>query len=275
MFVDALSQLDPSYARSPNHRALNWKELQDIFGYSKNGISDRTLNRHMATLKSLWAWAHDREYCEGNNPFAGFHRKIVEGRNSAGYKPWQDSELKLIWSKPPKRKDLQEVMAVAMYTGMRLDEIASLTWEQIKRDDEIDYIEVQGAKTGAGNRPVPLHAALSWLPKRKPKSGTGRVWPKFNPEGPAKKAGADAGNDFSRYKIGLGFSDRTKTFHSFRKTVTKQMERAGVRENEWAEIIGHEKGFTFKTYNPDGLALSHKAAIIAKIVYPNLKLPRF
>lgn len=274
-FVDALRQMDPHWARTPDNRKLSWSELQERFGNRPKGMSDATINRHMATLKSLWEWARDRDYCEGRNPFAGFHRKVSEGRNKRGYLPWTDEELAVLWSKPPKRVDVQEVMAVAMFTGMRLDEIASLTWGQVREDDGVPYFDVRDAKTRAGNRHVPVHPALSWLLERKRQDEGQRVWPTFNLEGPGKKPGADAGREFSRVKIALGFDDRRKVFHSFRKNVTRQMERAGVRDTEWAEIVGHEKGMTYGVYNPDGLDLKRKAEIIAVIRYPGLTLPDF
>lgn len=271
-FHDALRQMDPHWSRSPTLRSLTWDALQTACGGLSKGMADGTINRHMAVLQSLWHWSMEREFCNGNNPFSGFTLKIVEGRNRSGYRPWTTEELQTLWDNPPKREDLREVMLVAMFSGMRLNEIASLTWEQIKEEDGVSYFDVLDAKTPAGNRQVPIHPALSWLVDRKPSTGISRVWPKFNPEGPGKKPGADAGNDFSRYKIGLGFQDRQKTFHSFRKNVTGQMERASVPENAWAQILGHEKGFTYGTYSPDGLTLGQKAKIISKIDYPHIRL---
>ena len=51
------------------------------------------------------------------------------------------------------------------------------------------------------------------------------------------------------------------------------MERAGVPENEWAQVFGHERGFTYRVYNPDGIQLSRKAEIIALIAYPGVTIP--
>jgi hypothetical protein len=51
------------------------------------------------------------------------------------------------------------------------------------------------------------------------------------------------------------------------------MERDRVPENEWAQVFGHEKGFTYGRYNPDGITLEQKAAIIARISYPGVTLP--
>lgn len=68
------------------------------------------------------------------------------------------------------------------------------------------------------------------------------------PRTPGKKPGADAGREFSRFKLTRGFSDRRKAFHSFRKNVTQQAERAQIPVTDWQQIIGHEKGLTYGVY---------------------------
>lgn len=272
-FYDALRSLDPSWGRTPAAKTMTWKALMDRFGDAPTGPADATMNRHSAALKALWDWAADRDHCEGRNPFTGFHRRLRVGVNVVDYRAWETGELKALFTPPPRRHDLTEIMLVGLFSGMRLDEIASLTWGQICNADGVDYVQVADAKTPAGNRQVPIHTALSWLLRRTRGDADARVWPTFNPEGPGKKAGADAGREFSRFKTARGFADRRKVFHSFRKNVTRQMERAQVPENEWAQVFGHEKGFTYGRYNADGVALAQKAAIIAVIAYPELDLP--
>ena len=272
-FMDAVRLLDPSWARSPRNRKLPWEELQRRFGGRERGLSDATMNRHAATLQSLWAWAAERHGYESRNPFRGFRRKLRQGVNVQGYVAWTMEELKHLLEPPPRRRDLGELITVGMFTGMRLDEIASLRGEQVRTDEGVSYIQVEDAKTPAGNREVPLHPRIAWLSRKAKLAGSARIWPTFNPEGPGKKAGADAGREFSRFKTKRGFRDRRKTFHSFRKNVTRIMERAGVPQNEWAQIFGHERGFTFGVYNPDGITLRRKAEIIGLIDYPGLTLP--
>ena len=159
---------------------------------------------------------------------------------------------------------------------MRIDEIASMTWGRLRTEGDgvhaVTYFHVDDAKTPAGIREVPLHSALNWLKQRRGKADE-RVWPNFNEEGVGKKAGADASREFSRFKASRGFSGRQKSFHSFRKNVTKIMERAGVPENEWAQVFGHERGFTYSVYNPDGIDIVQKEKIINLINYPELIIP--
>ena len=271
-FVDALRQMDPLWARSPKAKAMTWDQLQKEFGGRRRGLSDATRNRHMATLQSYWEWAAERGHCEGNNPFKGFHVRLKDGKNVSGYLAWDREELEQLLAQPPKRQDVREIMLVAMFTGMRLDEIASLTRGQIRTESGIPFLRVLDAKTSAGIRNVPLHPRLSWLVDRAGGSPDERVWPTFNAEGPGKKAGADAGKEFSRFKLSRGFGERRKSFHSFRKNVVGQLEEAGVPQNETAQLVGHEKGFTYGKYGA-GVSLKRLAEIIAVVDYPDVDWP--
>ncbi len=277
-FVDALRQLDPNWARTGSKvkraQLMTWAALMREYGGRDSGLSDATVNRHMATLAALWSWAEERGHCEGRNPFQGHRRKLTNGRNKQGYVAWQEDELRKLFNPLPKREDLTEVMLVALYTGMRLNEIAALTCDRIKEEGGVRFIDVDDAKTPAGIRKVPLHPRLGWLFARARNSnGEGRVWPKFVPEGPGRKPGGDAGKLFSAHKQRLGFADRRKAFHSFRKNVVGQLERARVPQNEVAQLVGHEKqGLTFGVYGQQ-MSLERLAEIVALIEYPSADLP--
>ncbi|MDF2496113.1 DUF6538 domain-containing protein [Sphingomonas sp.] len=276
-FADTLRMFDPHWARSPQGRRLPWSKLVERYGGQSRGLSDGTMNRHLQVLQEVWTWAKKRGLCTGKNPFEGFHKKLIPGMNVKPYIAWKDDELRLLLSPPPKRSDLTEVMIVAMYTGMRLNEIASLTWGRVLSSDEggftTPYFLVEDAKTLAGNRMIPVHADLGWLLRRDRGSDDERLWPTFNEEGRGRRPGTDAGKEFTRFKAAKGFTSRTKAFHSFRKNVTRIMERAGVPENDWAQIFGHERGFTYRVYNPDGIDMRRRAEIIGLISYPGIDIP--
>jgi integrase len=190
------------------------------------------------------------------------------------YLPWQPAELQALFSPPPKRADVTEIMLAGMFTGMRFNEIASLTFGQLFVEEGVPVIEVTDAKTLAGERKVPLHSKLSWLTERsKGQPPETRVWPKFAPEGPGKKPGGDAGKEFSRFKPSRGFTDRRKVFHSFRKNVVGQLEAARIPQNEVAQLVGHEKqGLTFR-HVWRSADMRRQAEIVALIDYPGVPLP--
>ena len=119
-FRDALNLFDPSWARSPTSRDMSWQKLLAAYGNQPRGLSDGTMNRHMAALKELWTWARKRGHCAGDNPFEGFHKKLRPGSNVDPYVAWEFRELEQLFQPPPRRSDVTEIMIVAMFTGMRL-----------------------------------------------------------------------------------------------------------------------------------------------------------
>ena len=67
----------------------------------------------------------------------------------------------------------------------------------------------------------------------------------------------------------MGFSER-HVFHSIRRTVTTQLENAGVPENITADIVGHEKPtITYGLYS-GGASIEIMAEAIEKLRYPDL-----
>lgn len=269
-FMDALRHLDPAWARSAAARKLSWDDLLRTFGDRPKGLSDATRNRHAATLGALWEWASERGYAEGRNPFSGHRARLRNGVNVKGYRPWEPEELARLFHPGPKRPDLREVMMVALFSGMRLDEIAGLTWGRLREVDGIPVFDIRDAKTPAGNRLVPVHPQLRWLLDRNRGAADARIWSTFNPEGPGKKAGADAGREFTRFKQSLGFTERSAAFHSFRKNAVAQWEAASIPETEVAQIVGHEKrGITFGVYG-GGVSLQRRYEIVAKLAYPQV-----
>lgn len=272
-FMDVLRRWNPLWGKSAKSKKMAWPELLREFGDHPKGLSASSLNRHAQALSELWRWGEERDRCDGKNPFANLRQRLKPGKNQLGYLPWSAEELQALFNPPPSRQDVTELMVVALHTGMRINEIASLTLGHIREEEGIDYIEVEDAKTEAGNRQVPIHPQIAWLSKLEGKP-TDRVWPTFNPEGPGRKPGMDASTEFSRFKIAKGFKDRRKVFHSFRKNVTQIMERGRVPENEWAQVLGHERGFTYGKYNPEGITIQRKAELISLITYPNGILPK-
>jgi integrase len=261
-FFDDLATFDPNWGRSPKTKLRSFKDLKLLYAGKGHRLSQRTLNRHIKVLFRIWKFARQRELATGDNRFDD----LTEKAKSQSYKPWDEDELEVLFGKPPKRGDLHEVMLVAIYSGMRINEIAALTWGDLKKAEGIIYFDITDAKTEAGKRQVPVHSELSWLIERTKGEPSERIWTGFNKEGPGKKPGEDASKLFGTFKRSKGFTGRTKGFHSFRKNVTRIMERAQVPLNEWQEIFGHEKAFTWKVYG-DGITMSRKQEIIELIEF--------
>lgn len=265
-FVELLKRLSPKHGRG----SLSGLSLRELAAAGDGpGLSTPSIKRHLGTLKQIWGWAQGLGFCSGEDPFRvrlEKHRK----RPSLG---WEPHDLRRLFAAPPRRRDIYEAFYVAMFTGLRVAEIADLTWGQVREEQGVAYIAVTDTKTEAGIRKVPIHSRLRWLLAKTRGADDAPVFPTFTPEGPRKSRGGDASKLFGAWKRQLGVEPRRYVFHSARKNVTAIMEENMIPANVWARIIGHEPGFTYETYNPTGLTLARAREVIELIDYPGVPMP--
>ena len=161
---------------------------------------------------------------------------------------------------------LKALFAFGIFTGARREEITHLRLSDVRED----YIKIRAAKTRAGNRSVPIHAQLRPVINALLNSNPSPLPDAYllfdltaDRDG---KRSLQVGKRFGRVKAKLGF-DYRYTFHSTRKTVSTQLERAGVSEGISADILGHEKQtMTYGLYS-GGSSLEQKAAAVGLIDY--------
>ncbi|MFC4351689.1 DUF6538 domain-containing protein [Fodinicurvata halophila] len=273
-FFDIIRRFDPLWGRSPKTKERTFKELQRLYGSHETGLSVKTLNRYVTALSCIWEHAKKRQEARGDNPFKGQWSRVTR-KNSRPYRPLTDEELAKLFKLVPKHRVLWEIPLVALYTGMRLNEICSLQWANVRQEDGIWYFDIIAAKSEAGVRVVPVHNRLAWLLERRSNDPAERVWPELTPGGPDGKYGWKVSKQFTvhRRAAGIEGDDRWRTaFHSLRKNVTRCFELARLPQTEAAEIIGHEKqGITYRVYNPDGLTMFQRKEIVEVIAYPGLE----
>ena len=163
----------------------------------------------------------------------------------------------------PFDTQLADLIKIGAYTGARIEELCSLKVEKVSAS----VLKIEDAKTEAGWREVPIHAAIADLVKRlKKESKDGYLLSglTFNKYGDRSNA---IGKRFGRLKEELGF-DEFHTFHSLRSTVATQLENAHIPEGVAADIIGHEKTtMTYGLYS-GGASLATKREALAKVSYP-------
>lgn len=267
-FVELLKSLPPKYGRGSLAGVPLREAVARHSGEEGVGLSPPSIKRHLGVLRQIWEWAKPLGFCSGEMPFAV---KMPKHRASP-YLAWETPDLQRLYAAPPKRRDVYEVFTVAMFTGLRVQEIADLTWGRVREEQGVPYFLIDDAKTEAGTRKVPLHSNLRWLLAKDRGGPEEPVFPTFTPEGPRKSRGGDASKLFGAWKRSVGITSRRFVFHSARKNVTRIMEENGVQANVWARVIGHEPGFTYKTYNPTGLTLAKSLQTIELIAYPEVPM---
>ena len=194
------------------------------------------------------------EYCISNvtsmaNPARDLF--VVGASNKAeSYAPFENSELEKIFQPVLYRKkmnlpDYFWAPLIALFTGARAEEIASLDAAHIYPVKGIWIIHIREGKTENAERRVPIHQTLLDL---------GLVdyrWTVFNAG--YKKLFPTAVPGLNGYKKNLSRTFGTyldlpevnivhelKVFHSFRHTVVTALTNAGVNEGLKRALVGHD-----------------------------------
>jgi len=272
-FFDEALDLDPHWGRSPETKKRSYKDIKALFWKKGKRLSGGTLKRYANNFAGLWDWAKGRGEVSGENLFEGLV-KHSRRRGVNSYQPFTIDELNALFDPLPSKAWLWEVAFVALYSGMRANEICSLTWENIIQHDGVTCFDIVAAKTEAGVRRVPVHSRLAWLTARRPGGKqSGLLWPNFKPGGLDANYANYYSKRFGEWSGKRGIIGEGRVFHSFRKNAVGCLERAGVHETSAALIVGHERpNMTFGTYNKQGLTMPQRRDIVEKIEYPGLKL---
>ncbi len=296
-FLEALSQLNKHYGRLAATDDMTIWEVLEKFDKPPH-LSNRTLNRHARALHGLFKWARRREWFEGENPAAEQTRP--EGRvDRRKWLPWTVEELNTWFTsdlyadtsyeqrvKPNQHGVMQAFMwvpLIALFTGMRQDEICSLRAADVKKVDGVWHFDIsedgdgRQLKTAAAIRTVPVHSQLvrcGLLEYVSAASGdpSGNLFPGLKPGGPDQKMNWYFQRRFNDRRRRLGITRPRVAFHSLRANVATALEAAQTPQHEAAQIIGHEvSGMTYGLYSV-GLGLKALKKIVEKIEYKGLDL---
>lgn len=243
---------------------LNWVHAMQI----DEGSQPSTVRRIISTCRGYWDYLHVVGHLQGQeNIFDKVSPKKATKTKAAALslrQPFHTDDLPRLLNGALNCGDfdLARLIWMAIWTGCRIEELCSLGVKNVHQD----HFTVEDAKTRAGHREVPVHPRLAPLLNHLcATTSDGYVISglSFNKYGDRSNA---IGKRFGRLKTSLGFDDRY-VFHSLRKTVTTELENAGVPENVAADIVGHEKKtMTYGLYSK-GNRLDVLQKAIRKLAY--------
>ena len=222
-------------------------------------LSGTTVNHNLKALRSVFKSA-ERDHLLDENPTT--HVDFVK---KAGGRPARRAftvdELKSVLT--VANDEWRSMTLFGLYTGQRLKDLATLTWQQI--DLEAEEIRLTTGKTGRHMIlpiPTPLHEHLMSIASSD--DPTAPLHPTAFTISSGKHSGA-LSNQFNDLLASIGLRKKRNhtsmgkgrsakreasvlSFHSLRATATTFMHEAGVPAAVVQELIGHDSAEVHRTY---------------------------
>lgn len=230
----------------------------------RNGKHPKTNIDTLATLSAFFNWQAKRGVYDHANPWTGQADTI--GASKRGSKrrerKWKREELdKLFKSIPAGPKYyLKELAAIALYTGMRQNELAELEVSDV--DLKAKIIDIGEGKTESSVRQIPIHPViLPVLTRLVKEAKQGHLFYTLKPAGRDKKRGHEPSKRFGYYRDKTfpetvhvinerGHRRSEVNFHSFRRSFITACENAGIPEPTIKQIVGHSRSsLTYGLYS--------------------------
>ncbi|WP_249212165.1 site-specific integrase [Burkholderia cenocepacia] len=213
--------------------------------------SASAINAKTSFLRSLFEYAINNNLFFAGNPFerVKISTKTKLKKQVRSYKPFEDDDLKLIFEELKyraflKKPDYHWLPFLSLYTGARVEELASLRLDQITKVDGILVFDIQhdAAKNSNSVRKIPLPDVilnskfLSYVEQVKATKAT-HLFPhlKDGKNGFSK----NMSRRFGEYLDKLEIKDDRKVFHSFRTTFINSMTNLHVHPAILMAIVGH------------------------------------
>lgn len=253
---ETLRKLPSNINKKKELRDLSLTELLKVSEGSR--ISVQTVNNYLSCLRSLFTWAFDNDFVSKNiatNLKIKTSKKTSETSMRSVY---SHNDIARLFQALPRDNDKPErfwIPIIALYTGMRLNEICQLYREDIQNHDGIYCITINNekdktVKNDSSIRKVPVHPDLiniGFVDYVESMKAYPRLW--MNLENYRGIYSQNFGKWYQEFNREYITKDKRKVFHSFRHTFTNQLKEAQVDPHIVAELLGHTHGsITFDLY---------------------------
>jgi integrase len=233
-------------------------------GTSGNLMKAKTINSYLSNYRTFFEWLVESVDGVERNPFSNVSIK----KSDAEYvfrRPFSPAEIKKLMNYQPShaseakwfRDDASWYIPVALYTGMRLNEIADIKLEEIKIIDDVWCFDLsnQDVKNKASQRTVPIAQYLldiglmDYVDKLK---RSGQTFLFYQIRKGRDEPGPDGwGEPISRWfnrtvlkKIGIDadaekLNKKSVVFHCIRHTFISSCIKKGAQKHFVKRIVGH------------------------------------
>ncbi len=152
MFLQSFGKVDISLDQIGRRLVTDFIEEQQ-----KRDVAPQTVQNCLTSLGSLYEFAK-RRY-DAIAPLNPFHGHNLEARRTIeSYQSFDRHQLSTLLNEA--EEELRAVILIGLFSGARLNEIASLKKEEIVVVEVIRTFYISKSETKAGIRHIPIHAFL-------------------------------------------------------------------------------------------------------------------
>ncbi|WDD95187.1 site-specific integrase [Burkholderia sp. FERM BP-3421] len=241
------------FQKRQGERPIGDYTLDDAVAYKNALIAENAsasrVNAKLSFLRDLFGYAVDNGHCDGPNPFetAKVSSKSKLKQQKRSYKPFSADDISTIFDPAAYTARMDKpayrwLPFLALYSGARLEELASLSLSQIQKEDGIWFFDIQKAKNANSQRRIPLHRVvvesgfLAYVEGLRERGAT-QLFPEIKPG--ANGYGKNVTRRFADYLDERKLTDDRKVFHSFRHTFINRMTELNVHPAMLMALVGH------------------------------------
>ncbi|MBM7131000.1 tyrosine-type recombinase/integrase [Dyella mobilis] len=282
-FLEALGRWPAHASKKPAYRGLSPRDVLKVAKRRHDkGLAPRTKEKRLDHLRVFFNNCMQRRLLT-YNPCAGLHITNKEQDDQETRLPFSERDLRLIFDSQRfnhTRPYKYWGPILALYLGMRLNEIGQLRTDDLEQIDDIWGLHVRHqVKNRSSRRFIPLHPSL--LPLgfvEYVQEVQAHSFDLLFPSLPwsLHRPGDGIGDWFNRTYLrkACKITDPAKTFHSFRHTFASLAERSGLSDHRIARLTGHSIGASIlRRHYIQPATLQERAEDIAKIRFPALEIP--
>jgi integrase len=237
-------QLMPkNFFKYKKYYTLSFKELIKLKEKEQyDTLDNQTINNHISAFKKFFDYLKYEEVIT-INPLLDI-RPLPETKET-NKKEYTSEELSTIFNSDID-KEYKNMCKVALYAGLRIEEVLSIKKENIK--DGLIEIDIEDSSTKKHQRLVPVHENLKLSINQQIKQNKGKFL-FFN--GNVNNEVKNVGKRINR-RLKKLVDIEGKTFHSFRKNFSQEIELKTDAEEKYKKyLMGHSqsKDITHMIYN--------------------------
>lgn len=271
-FKRALEHLPTNHGKSANDTRTLPEIVQIISDTPRDKrprtIVMKTVKRHMSAISGFFSWLLDRpEISKLNGVNIALNFKYGVTNSEEDRQMWEAPDLAKLFATPIWTGCHSELMRgkpgqilirdyqfwlpiLALFHGMRQEEVAQLAVDDVANEDGIAFIRVHDEdgnqlKNEQSVRRIPIHrfiielGFLDYVAKAK-NDGLVHLWPGMSRSGPDGKYAYAYSKFFGRYCRNTGIFVEGRGFHSLRHTFRTFTEETDTKSIWISRLMGHK-----------------------------------